>query len=435
MKSFNIVVLMLVGLLAAVSVSAVPVSIDTLKIDGDVISPTSTNEIRVLDRDNELVVKVIVSAEADVDDAQIEAVLRGYDDDDLIEDITSVFDMRANRTYVKTLNLRLPDDLDKDQYKLRVRVEDRDGDTTQETYEIDIENERHDMQIKDVVFSPGTQVMAGRALLTTVRVKNVGMVDQDDGVKIYIKIPELGVAASDYIDEVDEDDSVTSEELYVRIPSCTPEGDYKAVIGVEYKDGDRNKEVSRTISVVKGSSCEAQEEEEEPVARPKTVITVGPTEQDVEIGNSGVIYPLTITNAGNSAKSYVISSDGTRDWADIRISPANVVVLQPGEAKALYVYVSAKEDAAPGEKMFSLSVKSGGETLKDFTLKANVVGEQKDSAAGSSSNMDVKNILLVGLLVLVVLLVILGLIIGFGKLRGDDRDEFDDDDESGQTYY
>ena len=57
------------------------------------------------------------------------------------------------------------------------------------------------------------------------------------------------------------------------------------------------------------------------------------------------------------------------------MSPSNVVVLGPNEAKAVYVYVSANEDATAGEQLFALKVKSGDDTLKEITLKAKAFHE------------------------------------------------------------
>ena len=82
------------------------------------------------------------------------------------------------------------------------------------------------------------------------------------------------------------------------------------------------------------------------------------------------------------------------------MDPASSVVLQPGESKAVYVYVSANEDAATGEHMFTLSITSGTETLKQVALKANVLEVGKG---------DFKRGLEVALIVLVILLVVIGL--------------------------
>ncbi|MBN2458427.1 putative S-layer protein [Candidatus Woesearchaeota archaeon] len=424
----NIVLLLIVAIVAASTALAVPVTIDKVKVEGDEIYSSSTTSIRALERDDELSIKVEVTATADVEDAQIEVVMRGYDHDDLIEDISDVFDMKANRTYVKSFTLKLPYRMDQDLYKLRVRVDDRDGDTTTETYELDINADRHSMIIKDIIFSPSNGVMAGRALLTTVRIANIGAVDEDDGIKVTVSIPELGISATDYIDEVEEEDRKTSEELYLRIPQCTIPGVYNAEITVEYDDGDEVEKETRKITVYEDETCVVPTKE--PVSEPKTIITVGPTTQDLAQGEGGVIYPLTLSNAGTEAKTYVVSIDGYQDWADVKISPANIIVLQGGESKAVYLYVSAKEDAQVGEHMFSVDVTSNGKSLKQFTLKGNVVEPEEAPADG----MDVKNVLLIGLLVLVILLVILGLIIGFGKLKGKDE-ESENNEEVGQTYY
>ncbi len=79
----------------------------------------------------------------------------------------------------------------------------------------------------------------------------------------------------------------------------------------------------------------------------------------------------------------------------------------------------------------NLKIESDGKTLQDLKFTANV----KEEDEPVDDRVDVKNVLLVGLLVLVVLLVILGLIIGFGKLRGNDKDFENEDDERGETYY
>ncbi len=425
-KFMYAMLLVVMALFAVASVAALPVTIDQVKVNGDELESGSTNYM-ALQKDNEFEIKVRVTATDDVDNAQIEVAMRGYDHDDLIEDISDVFDMKANRTYIKKFKIKLPWRMDKDTYKLRVRVEDRDGSTTQENYEIDVESDRHEIKIKDVIFSPSNYVVAGRSLLTVVRLENIGMVDEE-GVKVKISIPALGISAADYLDEVEEDDSETSEELYLRIPPCVDGGNYEATISLVYDDGDEITSVKKTVRVVEDETCIKPEQE----TTPKTIITVGPTTQDVTIGQGGVVYPMTLSNAGKQAKTYIVTADGYNNWADISISPANIVVLQPGEAKALYVYVTAKSDAQPGEHMFVLKVSSGSETLKQFTLKSNVVAAKEQK----TTNWDkLKKGLLIGVVVLVVLLVILALVIGFSKLKSEDDFEEDEEDAKGQTYY
>ncbi len=421
-KGLKILMMMVIALIATTVAGALPVTIDNVKLNGDDLQAGDTN-ILVVDRNEEYQVRVIVTSTADVDNVQIEASMRGYDHRDMAQDITDVFDMKANRTYVKNLDLSIPERMEKDVYKLRLRIDDRAGDTTSEDYFFDVSNKRHDLVIEDVIFSPFNEVKEGRALLTNVRLRNYGMVDQE-GVKVEVRMPELGIAAADYINEIEEGESLSSEELYMRIPKGTSEGTYDVEIVAEYHRGDKIEKVTRTIDVL-GI--------DEPVDddKPKTTLTVGPREQSVEIGKSAT-YPLTITNEGTSSRTYVVKADGYQNWADLEVTPSKIVTLQPGETKGIYVFVSPLEDAREGENMFSLSVESEGKSLKEFSLKS-IVEAPEDVPV--DDRVDIKNVLLVGLLVLVVLLVILGLIIGFGKLRDNDKGFENEDNETGETYY
>lgn len=432
MKIKNMVMfgLILVSILAVSGLSyAMPAVIDYVELDDDMIAASGINLVRSLDKGDEFEVKVHVTALEDMDDVQIEAYIRGYDHDDSIEDITNVFDMKAGSYTVKKLNLKFPKRMEQDEYKLRVEVADRNGDTLVETFDLTIETGRHDVAIKDVDLSPGNGVIAGRALLATVRLQNYGAGDEDD-VKVKFSIPELGVTASDYIDELEadggDDDQKSTEELYLRIPSCTEAGVYDAEVEVTYHDGDKTVRKEMSVEVFADGTCELSgvtEEDTTTKESGKTVISIGPDSQDVTIGAGGVIYPVTITNAGSSSKTYIVNVKGG-DWGTFRVSPSNVVTVGKDETKSVYVYASANENAPAGEQIFGVEIMSGDKSLKEVTLKANVVG---NSGLGVSS---FKRALEIGLIVLVVILVILGLIIGFNKLKGDDEDK-----EEGQSYY
>jgi uncharacterized membrane protein len=292
-----------------------------------------------------------------------------------------------------------------------------------QNYQINVALPRSSLEIKDVIFSPEDYVQAGRALLTTVRVKNIG--DQDeDGVKVSVRVPALGVSASDYIDEIEFDDSVTSEELYMRIPPCTEPGDYTVLIDVEFDEGFEEVSTTEVVTVLEGDACLLPDDGE--VDTGKTVVTVSTDMQDVQQGEGGAVYPLTLANEATARKTYVVSVEGTEDWASTRISPSNVVVLEGGETQTVFVYVSANKDAPLGERMFSVTISSAGKELEQIPLRANV-----ESSGFSLGWAQVKKALEIGFVVLVVILVVLGLIIGFSKLR----EKGEPDDLSGQTYY
>ncbi|MBD3164026.1 hypothetical protein GF323_02410 [Candidatus Woesearchaeota archaeon] len=425
MKSLFVLGIMLLGILAFGGItSALRIDVPTVKVelDDEVLDEKgTTNIIESLEKGDELEVEVKFDALEDIDDVQVEAMLRGYDHDDLIEDITDVFDVKGNRSYKKRLTLEFPRRMDQDEYSLRVIISSR-NDAELFEYDLGVETGRHIVAIRDVVLSPANGVKAGRALLATVRVQNYGSGDEDD-VKVTFSIPELGIAASDYIDELEadgeDDDSKSTEELYLRIPIDTDAGEYDAEVEVQYHD--REKTVSKEMTVTVFADETFEEDMDEDKAEGKTVISIGPESQDVTKGAGGVIYPVTITNTGK-AKTYTVSVTGG-DWGSFRVSPSNVITVGQDQTKTAYIYAAANADAPTGEQVFGVEIAVGDEAVKQVTLSANVVG----GGAGTGTNL--KRALEIGLIVLVVILVILGLIIGFNKLKGEEEKE------EGESYY
>jgi hypothetical protein len=429
--------------LCTTGVSALNVEITKVEMDRVDLNPSSTNSIYSFDRNQEVEVRVQFKSLENttvLKDVQIEARIRGYDQREIIGDITDAFDVMPGVTYTKDLTLKLPIKLDQKTYKLRVSVVDADGVEVYKTYELEVEADSHAIWIKEVMTNPEEDVAAGRALLTTVRVKNVGNNDEDEGIRIKVSIPDLGLSATDYIDSLDEDESVTSEELYMRIPSCAKPGEYEMVVEVTYRDGDESEEETKIINVIKGDTCETSTPN-----KPVTPTTAEPTivasstVQDVIAGQGGVIYPLTITNNDASAKTFVISTDA-ENWASIRISPSNVVVIDAGQTQSVYVYLSAKEDSPIGQNVFAINVKSGGNTLKQYTMTANVV-EKQEEPKKEIDWAKVKRVLEITLVVIIILLLILALILGLRKLaRGNDRGNNNsgnsgENDVDAQAYY
>lgn len=423
-NSVKMLIMVAMFISLASMVIAVPVTIDKVKVNGDEVLP-SGSEVRSLDRNNEFDVKVFFTADADAEDTQVEVMMRGYDHDDLIDDITDVFDVKDGVSYVKTLHLELPQRMDSDDtYYLRVIIADRHSELVQENYVIYVDSNRHSVMIKDVLFSPENEVKTGRALLGTVRLKNYGKKDEES-IKIQMSIPDLGISASDYIDKLDAGDSVTSEELYLRIPMCTAGGDYAIQISISYDDGDETQAMTKSIRVVEDESCGATQ----PVATEEKTFVTAPGSQDVTKGTTGAVYPVLLTNAGSTAKTYSFKLNGVETFGTYRIEPSAVMVVPAGKTETVYLYISANDEAVEGESAFFVEINSGTDK-KMLPLTANVVAGEE--AAPEAAGWDrVKRGLEIGLVVLVVLLVILGLIIGFNKLKGNDEE----DDSAGQTYY
>ncbi len=431
-KKFSVIALMIISMvLVATSALALIQNDLTVRMDDRPLDTTSSNPFS-FEKDDEFDVRVTFSLDGAVgevfENVQVEARIRGYDQRDIIEDISNAFDASVNTTYTKDLSLKIPVRMDDGLYQLRITISDANGAEIVETYSLDVDSDSHGIWIKDVVLSPENEVQAGRALLATVRVKNIGDKDENEGIRVKVSVPTLGLSATDYIDEILADEAVTSEELYMRIPQCAELGMHDVKVEITYNDGDYVETEYVSINVVGGELCEANNPIV-PVVEATPVITVGVDVQNVVSGAGGAIYPITITNAASVSKTFTLIPDVESSWATVRVSPSNVLVIEPGQTETAYVYLSAKEGALLGQNIFAVTVKSGANAVEQFTLTANVV-PNNNTPVNNSDWSSVRNTLEIGLVVLVIILVILGLVIGLRKMKKDDG-EGDD----AQTYY
>jgi len=235
---------------------AVPVMINQLEIDNTEIWPFGFNTLD-LERDEEFSLRFELRSFEDADDVEIRAFISGYEYNDVepVQDRIGPFDFEANVTYVRKMKLTLPDDLDVDDYQLRVIVSDRNGMHRSYEYNLQISTKRHDIRIEDVILSPGSHIKAGQALLATVRLENKGQKDEDD-VRVTVSIPALGVSDTDYIEEIDsDDDEEETEELFLRLPKCAEAGVYDITIDVEYNNRRDRTSASAQITVLENEAC------------------------------------------------------------------------------------------------------------------------------------------------------------------------------------
>jgi len=409
MKAFKIALMLVLAMAMVGTAFALPITVDKVEVDDVELQPDAVNRFDVL-RGDKIEVEVVFTATSDIDDMEIQAFFSGDEHNDVAPayDATPTFDADSGVTYRKKLSINLHNFFEEDDYKLRLVFSDRNGQELVQRYSIKIDVPRHGMMIRDVIFNPSGHVKAGSALLTVVRVRNMGEREEED-IKVSVSIPQLGVSASDYIDEVENnDDEEETEELYLRIPKCAKAGVYDVEVEVGFDDGFRKERKTGQIEVLADETCE-----DGAVAgvKGKTTISVGSQLENLPQGGTA-IFPLTITNSARQSRSYTVSVDAA-EWADVKISPTSTMVLEGGKSQTVYVFVTADKKAPVGAQILSATVSSSGQQLEDIALTANV----------SRSGKGVfRSILEWGLIILVVLLIILGLIIGFSRIRGDDEE-------------
>ena len=261
---------LLLVMVSAVNAAPLPVTVNSVEIDDQVMTLGSTNRLDI-ERDHPFEVKVVTTATAALSNVEIEAFVSGYEYNDVerVLDATPLFDMNANTTYTKRLSLVLPADAQADNYKLRLVIADRNNDAIIQNYELHLGAQRHLLRVDDVnLFSAGhgNQVVSGDPLLANVRVKNLGDRTEDD-VKVRVSLPELGVMGTKYIDSIRSDKSEETGNLYLKLPKCAEPGDYPVAVEVSYDNGKRVvSDRSQTVAVVKNDACDKQNDE------PRTIV-------------------------------------------------------------------------------------------------------------------------------------------------------------------
>lgn len=402
----------------------VPVSIDSAQIDGFDLSQSGTT-VRDMERGQSFKLKVQLTGTSNANAVEVRAFVTGFDSSsNKISDSTNTFDVVKGVSYVKTLSLKLPDNVQEDTYRIRVIIGGRDNDEVTQDYRIQVTPAAHQVVVRDFSINPEDTVQSGRAILATVRVKNQGDKTEND-IKVRVSIPELGVTANpDFISDLKTDESATSEEFFLRVDQCARPGTYDVVAEITFDDGDKTETSKKQITVTKGGACDVSAGGTS-VSASGFKVDFNSEPQNVVAGGAAVSYPLTITNSGTSTKSYSLSVVGA-DWAAVKFSPSNMVTVKPGDSQTVYAFVSANSNAAAGGQSFIVRVKDqAGDVLRELSLSANVAA----GAAGFSTGSLVQ-LLQLGLIVLIVVLVVVGVVVAFRRMKGPGASE-----EGAQTYY
>lgn len=414
-----------------------PVEILDVEVNDDSLEQFRTNDFE-LDRGEEIEVNVrfrlnagVTGGDQTYENVQVEAFMRGHDHRaDTVQDLSDTFTVKPGVVYDEELTLSIPSRLEQDKFDLYVRVTTRNDGYAEVHYVMEVDAKEHEIRIKDIVLNPENEVKAGRTLLVALRLKNMGKKDEE-GVKVRAYIPELGVSASDFVNEIEaeetnnnanDNDQATSNELFLRIPSDAPTGEYTLVAEAHFRDLDevvREETTVRVVGVEQTAAPVAQKEE-------RTVIFVPTEMQALTAGGSEMFYPIAISNEGSEAKSYIVSVDSLA-WGTAKVSPSSLVVVEAGDSKNVNVHVKANANAPTGEQLFLVTVKEGNDVLQQIPLEATISGAEEAGSEG----FKLRTVLEVLAVVLLVLVIIILLVFGMSRVMRRD----DEDAEETETYY
>jgi hypothetical protein len=333
---------------------AMPAVLDYTKIDGTTIYSENTNRLNI-ERGNIYTVEVAFTPTEDLKDVEIEAFISGYEynSKERISDMTGPFSAKAGVTYVKKLKIEIPKDAEQDYYKLRIIISDKNNEPIIANYDLRISMIRNELEIEDVIINPGKIVESGSAILVTVRVANNGEKDQKN-IRVEASIPKLGVSSVEYIEQVKSDEEKNTEEIFLRIPRCSQPGVYEILIEAAYLGKREIITTRESIQVLEDKSCDNDIIEESQAS-----ITIGIQKQTGYAG-SKLVYPITFSNQGNTARTFTITADET-NWAEISVSPSNTVFLKGKETQTIYLNAKINDNTKEGTYQIQTSINTNGE--------------------------------------------------------------------------
>lgn len=280
MKAQNFVALFVTILIAVFATSMVMADIDMTSmtvsvsdVDGSVVgTPGETVPVEVRFVSNE-----------DLEDAKLKVWISGYKDD--IEASTNRFDVIAGKTYIKILDIELPntmdiEDLDED-LTLHVEISDKDDDFEAPGYTITVQKDSYDYGLLSVEAPSAAD--AGDVIAIDVVLKNTGRHELEDSFVI-ARIPELDVykkvyfgdiAPEDNFDNDDDAEDARERRVYVVIPADAISGDYD--LTVKASNYDATEEVVKSITIdgiTAGNAINAEAKDKEGVPNSIIVLTV-----------------------------------------------------------------------------------------------------------------------------------------------------------------
>lgn len=398
------------------------ISIDSVELEGKTLAENENNFLIIDKGEKKLKLRVRLTALENVEDAHVDAVL-AFENGDVVADATVTFDIADGANAVKELELPLVGMFEQNNFRLKAKVVDTEGDFEEKSYGLRISQKKFPFVISSISLSPESNAEAGKSLIAGLSIKNSGVVPLE-GISAKVSITELGISSAKFVDQIKSSKPAgLMEEFTLKIPDTAATGTYtlRSEISSQFGHDSEVKEIS--IFIV------GKEEQKKQVVNDRLVINIPILKQNIKNDGSEAAYPVILTNEGPDANSYTLLLDGA-GWADLRLSDSNFVVINPKESRTINIFASSRK-AALGEQIFMVAIKSSDKVLKQVPLKGNVT----DAGGIALSLKDFVEMALIGFVVLAVLIGLLFGIRGYMKDGRKDAGEEIPDQEQGEAYY
>lgn len=297
-------------------------------------------------------------------DVRLRAWIGGYEYD-VIEDSSEMFDVENGIVVYKKLKLDVPEDMVSSKtYTLNIQLFDSQN-RVERTYNLYVEEKRHNIVVQDVLLRPGSSLEAGETLFANVRLENMGEKKEED-IRIDMLVEGLSVSTRVYLDELNkymqDENSANTPSLVLTIPENAPTGDYKVKLAVNYNRG-HSETVEEFMIHVDGLSADE-------IKKTDSLVSVQ-TATKMQLGQESVVKVM-VANLGKRTEVYSLESNGL-SWAQSSLS--QFVSVAPGQTGEFLVKVTPIE---AGNHAFSVKVREDGSLVKEASFNVEVA-ELKES--------------------------------------------------------
>jgi hypothetical protein len=328
--------------------------------------------------------------------------------------------MNDGDTSTFSLDLSLIGVFEQSDFRLRIKVIDAEGNFEEKVYGLRISQKEFPFIISSIALQPEDNVDSGKNLFVKVNFRNVGILPLE-GIKVRASIPEFGVTATRFVDQLKARGDEISSEFVLKIPDTSQSGTYTVRAEIFSQFGGES-EIKEITFFVIGTDDQMQQ-----VINDKLVINVPILRQNIPNDGTEAMYQLKLTNQGPDAETYTLLLDGSK-WAALRLDDSNVMVLKPKESKTFNIFASTT--AKPSVQSFLATVESDDKALSQIQFTGNILSSGK--VALSAKLKSALKIIVIGI---VVLLVAIGLYFGIRKYTEAEDTEEEYGYEQVESYY
>ncbi|MFP4402688.1 MAG: hypothetical protein ACLFPL_05680 [Candidatus Nanoarchaeia archaeon] len=225
------------------------------------------------------------------------------------------------------------------EYELVIRIDDSEK---SEKFTYDENSGDFDLNIVDLVQSPSTGVESGEAVIANVEVENSGSSDIDK-ISIELSVNELNIETISYLYNIEEGDSITSDDMYVEVPQNAQAGIYDSKIKIT----DFN-----TKEILDEATFDFVVLQKDETSNDNLIIA---KPDSIELLDNQILFNITIGNPSTSSKTISVVPEDI-SWGVVDTNPT-FGTIQSGQDRIFTINLSLSSENTEENKTLKLNIK------------------------------------------------------------------------------